>query len=44
VLAVILATFMMVITSGDGRSNWFLGAQLLAVYLIFAVAFYFTLG
>jgi Ca2+:H+ antiporter len=44
VLAVILSTFMMAFAAGDGRSNWFMGAQLLAVYLIFAVAFYFTPG
>jgi Ca2+:H+ antiporter len=44
VLAVILSTFMMAFAAGDGRSNWFIGAQLLAVYLILAVAFYFTPG
>jgi Ca2+/H+ antiporter len=35
---------MMAFAAGDGRSNWFMGAQLLAVYLIFAVGFYFTPG
>ena len=44
VLAVILSTFMMAFAAGDGRSNWFMGAQLLAVYLILAVALYFTPG
>lgn len=44
VLAVILSTFMMAFAAGDGRSNWFMGAQLLAVYLILAVASYFTPG
>ncbi len=44
VLAVILSTFMVAFAAGDGRSNWFMGAQLLAVYLIFAVGFYFTPG
>jgi Ca2+:H+ antiporter len=44
VLAVILSTFMVALAAGDGRSNWFMGAQLLAVYLILAVAFYFTPG
>ena len=44
VLAVILSTFMMAFAAGDERSNWFMGAQLLAVYLILAVAFYFTPG
>jgi Ca2+:H+ antiporter len=42
VLAVILSTFMVAFAAGDGRSNWFMGAQLLVVYLILAVAFYFT--
>ncbi|HSF30325.1 MAG TPA: calcium/proton exchanger [Candidatus Tectomicrobia bacterium] len=44
VLAVILSTFMVAFAAGDGRSNWFMGAQLLVVYLILAVAFYFTPG
>ena len=44
VLAVILATFMVALAAGDGRSNWFMGAQLLAVYLILAVASYCTPG
>jgi Ca2+:H+ antiporter len=42
VLAVLLSTFMVAFAAGDGRSNWFMGVQLLAVYLILAVAFYFT--
>jgi Ca2+:H+ antiporter len=42
VIAVVLSTFMVAFAAGDGRSNWFMGAQLLAVYLILAVAFYFT--
>ena len=44
VLAVILSTFMVGFAVGDGRSNWFMGTQLLAVYLVLAVAFYFTPG
>ena len=28
--------------SGDGRSNWFKGAQLIAVYVIIALLFYFV--
>jgi Ca2+:H+ antiporter len=44
VLAVLLSTFMVAFAAGDGRSNWFMGVQLLAVYLILAVAFYFTPG
>lgn len=43
-LAVILSTFMMAIASGDGRFNWFMGAQPLAVYLTCAVALYVTPG
>jgi Ca2+:H+ antiporter len=35
---------MVAFAAGDGRSNWFMGVQLLAVYLILAVAFYFTPG
>jgi Ca2+:H+ antiporter len=29
------------IVCGDGRTNWFKGAQLIMVYLIFAMMFYF---
>ena len=29
------------IVSGDGRSNWFKGVQLIAVYLIIALMFFF---
>jgi Ca2+:H+ antiporter len=42
VLAVLLSTFMVAFAAVDGKSNWFMGAQLLVVYLILAVAFYFT--
>jgi Ca2+:H+ antiporter len=44
ILAVILSTFMTAFAAGNGTSNWFMGAQLLAVYVILAVAFYFTPG
>ena len=37
-LAVLIASFVSV----DGESNWFEGAQLLAVYVIMALGFYFT--
>lgn len=40
-LAVILAVIILGHVVGDGRSNWFEGLQLLAVYLILALAFYF---
>jgi Ca2+/H+ antiporter len=29
------------LVAGDGRSNWFKGVQLVAVYLIIALMFYF---
>jgi len=44
VLALLLSTFMMTFAAGTNRSNWFMGVPLLAVYLILAVAFYFTPG
>jgi Ca2+:H+ antiporter len=30
------------IVSGDGRSNWFKGVQLITIYVIFALMFYFA--
>src|SRR5208283_4293475 len=41
VVAVALAVGIVVLISGDGESNWFEGAQLLAVYLIIAIFFFF---
>jgi Ca2+:H+ antiporter len=41
VIAIALATAITTIITLDGESNWFEGAQLLAVYLILAVTFYF---
>jgi Ca2+:H+ antiporter len=32
------------VTAGDGRGNWFKGVQLLAVYLVMALLFYFVPG
>jgi Ca2+:H+ antiporter len=29
------------IVSGDGRSNWYKGAQLILVYVMIAILFYF---
>ena len=37
-LAVLIGALM----SGDGRSNWFKGVRLIAVYVIMAFLFYFT--
>jgi Ca2+:H+ antiporter len=42
VLAVILSTFMVAFAAGDGKSNGFIGAPMLVVYFILAVAFFFT--
>jgi Ca2+:H+ antiporter len=42
VAALTLAVFSATLVSVDGESNWLEGAQLLAVYLIVALGFYFT--
>lgn len=36
-----LAVLIGAMVSGDGRSNWFKGAQLITVYLLLALLFYF---
>jgi Ca2+:H+ antiporter len=36
-MAVLIGT----VVAGDGRSNWYRGVQLIAVYLIIALMFYF---
>ncbi|MFQ5890432.1 MAG: calcium/proton exchanger [Gemmatimonadota bacterium] len=41
VVAVALSVGIMAFVAQDGESNWMEGVQLLAVYLIFAIAFYF---
>ena len=41
VLAVAVSVGSLSLISADGESNWLEGVQLLAVYLILAVAFYF---
>jgi len=41
VLAVVLAIAITGQIAGDGESNWLEGVQLLAVYLVLAIAFYF---
>jgi Ca2+:H+ antiporter len=41
VAAVALAVGIVILISGDGECNWLEGAQLLAVYLIIAIFFYF---
>ncbi|HKZ52253.1 MAG TPA: calcium/proton exchanger [Candidatus Acidoferrales bacterium] len=41
VLAVTLSVLVLNMIASDGESNWMEGVQLLAVYLILAIAFYF---
>ncbi len=41
ILAVILAVLIINYLSADGRCNWLEGAQLVSVYLIIAIAFFF---
>jgi Ca2+:H+ antiporter len=38
-LCVLLSVFIAAPVAGDGESNWLKGVALLAVYLIFALAF-----
>ena len=42
VLAVILAVLICVQLGGDGRSDWLKGVQLLGVYVILALAFFYS--
>jgi Ca2+:H+ antiporter len=42
ILAVILAVLIVNYLSGDGRCNWLEGAQLISVYSIIAIAFFFV--
>jgi Ca2+:H+ antiporter len=41
VMAIVIAVGIVALISMDGESNWMEGVQLLAVYVILAVAFYF---
>ena len=43
-LTMLLAVLITTQVAGDGRSDWLKGAQLLAVYLVFAMAFFFIPG
>lgn len=43
ILAVILAVLIVNYISGDGRCNWLEGAQLISVYSIIAIAFFFII-
>ena len=40
--AVLLAVLIANYVTQDGRSNWFEGVQLLAIYLILGIAFYYA--
>ncbi|HEY6131226.1 MAG TPA: calcium/proton exchanger [Halioglobus sp.] len=42
VVAILLAVLITSQVAGDGRSDWLKGVQLLAVYLILAITFYFV--
>jgi Ca2+:H+ antiporter len=44
IAAVALAGIIVTVASADGETNWFEGIQLIAVYLIFAIAFFFVPG
>ena len=44
VLMVLLSAIITAQVAGDGRSDWLKGVQLLAVYLIFGLAFFFLPG
>jgi Ca2+:H+ antiporter len=41
VVAVAIAVLIMALIAGDGESHWMEGVQLLAVYIILGIAFYF---
>jgi Ca2+:H+ antiporter len=41
VLAIVVAIWITGQIAGDGESNWLEGVQLIAVYLILAIVFYF---
>jgi Ca2+:H+ antiporter len=42
VLSMLLAVLITGQVAGDGRSDWLKGVQLLAVYLILGLAYFFT--
>jgi len=41
VISVGIAVWLLSLVSNDGESNWMEGVQMLAVYMILAIAFYF---
>jgi Ca2+:H+ antiporter len=44
VLSVLLSVLILGQVAGDGRSDWLKGVQLLAVYVILGMAFFFAPG
>jgi len=42
IVSVILSVMIVSLVAMDGETNWFEGVQLLAVYLILAIAFFFV--
>ena len=44
VVSVLLAVMISNAIAGDGRTDWFRGAQLLTVYLILAAVFFYAPG
>lgn len=44
VLVIVLAVLTLALVSGDGESNWLEGVELLALYLVLAIIFYFVPG
>lgn len=44
IVAIALSVFAVDMICSDGETNWFEGAQLLAIYVMLAVAFYFVPG
>jgi Ca2+:H+ antiporter len=41
ILAVVSSVFVVLCIANDGESNWFEGAQLISLYALLAVGFYF---
>jgi Ca2+:H+ antiporter len=41
ILSVFLAILVGIIVASDGRSHWFKGVQLITLYLVIAMMFYF---
>jgi Ca2+:H+ antiporter len=39
--AVLMAVLLTTLTAGDGRSNWYKGVQLITLYILIALLFYF---